>query len=358
MNRTAVRSRTASALLFTLFSLAAATEAAPIDWVTVGDPGNAADTNGQGAVAETFRIMKYEFTNAQYADYLNAVDPEGTGGDVWSDGMNAAAPYHGGILRLPSNPFGQRYAASGAMAEMPVNWVNVFQVAMACNWLTNGATNYATSAAGLAAVMDGTYTLPASGSAFPAANPGSRYFIPGVDQWYKAAYYKGGGSNAGYWSYATQSDSAPSSVSATAAGLGSDGGTAPLTTGNFANYGNTAGWNGYAANVTRVGTNGGASAYGAFDMGGNVWEWQTKGADITQVVRGGAYDYSDLGLSSSFWIPNVMPRDRGASIGFRLASLDVASVPEIDPAGLTSVLTLLAGGLGLVERRRTASVAA
>ena len=27
------------------------------------------------------------------------------------------------------------------------------------------------------------------------------YFIPTVDEWYKAAYYKGGGVNAGYWTY-------------------------------------------------------------------------------------------------------------------------------------------------------------
>jgi len=41
--------------------------AAPItlDMVTVGDPGNAADTSpaGRGAVATSFQIMKYEFTN-------------------------------------------------------------------------------------------------------------------------------------------------------------------------------------------------------------------------------------------------------------------------------------------------------
>ena len=42
---------------------------------------------------------------------------------------------------------------------------------------------------------------------------------------------------------------------------------------------------------------------------------------------------------------------------YRVAEMQVYSpVPEIDPAGLASVLTLLAGGLGLVERRRTGRV--
>lgn len=46
-----------------------------IDWVTVGDPNNAADTSpsGYGAVSDSFRIMKFEFTNEQYKDFLNSV---------------------------------------------------------------------------------------------------------------------------------------------------------------------------------------------------------------------------------------------------------------------------------------------
>jgi hypothetical protein len=64
--------------------------AVTIDWVTVGVPGNAADTtadpNPAGAVADSFQIMKYEFTNQQYTDFLNAVDPSGTNPFVPSDG--------------------------------------------------------------------------------------------------------------------------------------------------------------------------------------------------------------------------------------------------------------------------------
>ena len=37
-------------------------------------------------------------------------------------------------------------------------------------------------------------------------------------------------------------------------------------------------------------------------------------------------------------------------------TLSSSAVPEIDPAGIGSVLTLVAGALGLVERRRLASV--
>ncbi len=47
--------------------------AVTIDMVTVGDPGNTADTTTYGAVADAFQIGKYEVTIGQYTDFLNAV---------------------------------------------------------------------------------------------------------------------------------------------------------------------------------------------------------------------------------------------------------------------------------------------
>ena len=47
-----------------------------IDWVTVGDPGNACDVQPQGcfgSVAEPYRIGMFEVTNGQYVEFLNAV---------------------------------------------------------------------------------------------------------------------------------------------------------------------------------------------------------------------------------------------------------------------------------------------
>ena len=56
-----------------LASLAAPASAVTIDWVTVGDPGNTADDTTYGTVADAFQIMKFEFTNQQYTDFLNSV---------------------------------------------------------------------------------------------------------------------------------------------------------------------------------------------------------------------------------------------------------------------------------------------
>jgi hypothetical protein len=43
-----------------------------IDYITVGNVGNAADATGYGAVGYQYQIGKYEVTNAQYAEFLNA----------------------------------------------------------------------------------------------------------------------------------------------------------------------------------------------------------------------------------------------------------------------------------------------
>ena len=91
-------------------------------------------------------------------------------------------------------------------------------------------------------------------------NAGATYFIPSENEWYKAAYYKGGGTNAGYWLYPTQSNTAPSNVlSAT--------GT------NNANYHGTRRATPIRANyLTPVGTFAASPGpYGTFDQGGDVW---------------------------------------------------------------------------------------
>ena len=314
-----------------------------IEWVTVGDPGNTADTApvGFGAVAASFRIMKYEFTNQLYTEFLTYVAATADPYSLYNTSMGSNA--RGGITRSGTSG-SYTYAAKTNMGDKPVNYVSWFDAARVSNWLMNGATSSSSTEAGAYTLVGGQTTGTA-----PAVNSGATFYVPTEDQWYKAAYYKSGGTSAGYWNYATQSDSAPTAVTAGLTGIGSAG-----STGNFANYNNNADWNSQDGNVTTVGTNGGPSFYGAFDMSGNLFEWNdlTGAAGSSRGLRGGAWDNNTLNLSSSGSVSSV-PSNEYIAIGFRLTSpVSVSGVPEIDPNGLSAVLGLLAGGLGLLERRR------
>jgi formylglycine-generating enzyme required for sulfatase activity len=229
------------------------------------------------------------------------------------------------------------------MGNKPVNLVDWFAAARVSNWLMNGAT-------GTSSTETGAYTLSGSTSGnAPARNPGATFYVPTEDQWYKAAYYKGGSTNAGYWDYATQSNTAPQSVSATSTGIGSSG-----TTGNFANYNIGASWNGTPnGNVTTVGTNGRASAYGAFDISGNVGEWNdlTGAADSFRGLRGGTMLTGPFSLSSSSRSGATDPSGENVNNGFRLAA--PVAVPE--PSTYAMALAGLAcGGYSMWRRRNRA----
>jgi hypothetical protein len=111
-----------AAVVFSAVFQPASARAVTIDWVTVGDPGNTADTSGNpnpaGAVADAFRIMEYEWTNSQYTEFLNSVDPNGTNpNSVYNALMGSNA--RGGISFTSGNASGSKYAIRSNMGDWP-----------------------------------------------------------------------------------------------------------------------------------------------------------------------------------------------------------------------------------------------
>lgn len=279
-----------------------------LDWVTVGDPANADDVRGDGygGVGYEYQIGRYEITNRQYREFLNAVAVQGDPHEVYDPLM---ADVNGGIART-GEPGSYRYLpkdGDAAWDTRPVNYVNFYDALRFINWLHNGRP---VAAQDRNTTEDGVYDMSIGSSMVRQA--GARVFMPNEDEWYKAAFYKGGSADAGYWEYATQSDTVP------------DNNPPELDSGNSANHYATD----YAVGPPYFTTDVGAyqqseSPYGTYDQSGNVWEWSETVVDGKwQVVRGGPWLYDSSFLSAEsrvFGLPVGTCNDTG----FR-----VARIPE------------------------------
>jgi formylglycine-generating enzyme len=202
--------------------------------------------------------------------------------------------------------------------------------------MNNGATNGAST-------ETGAYTLNGASTGIITKNAGATWWIPSEDEWYKAAYYKGGGTNAGYWLYPTQSDSAPGN------NIGGAANQANYYAGDYAvtqssTYSDTLNY------LTDAGAfSNSDSAYDTFDQGGNVWEWNDAVIGSSRGLRGGSwYNGGDFFLQSSgrFDVDHAF---EGGDVGFRVASVPSLSIPEPSTYAL---LLLGAGALYLWKRRR------
>jgi formylglycine-generating enzyme required for sulfatase activity len=328
------------------------TGSASLDFVTVGNPGNAADTTvmhdgttGYGAVPNTYQMGKYDVTVGQYCQFLNAMaktaDPYGL------YNFNMSCKYPGptyptlGINRTTvSGHYSYSVAGSDPQAaNCPIFDVDWGEAARFCNWLQNGQP---TGAEGPGTTETGAYTLNGARSVTAlmavTRNAGATYFIPSENEWYKAAYYNP--SNASYWRYPTQSNTAPSNVlSAT--------GT------NNANY-EGIGYTDPTNELTPVGAFAASPGpYGTYDMGGDVFQWnETNFSNVSRGILGGCWDeHGDL--LAPFYRYADPPTDQDDDIGFRVAS-DPSGWEPVPEPGSTALLLAGALAFGIWRLRRNA----
>jgi hypothetical protein len=296
--------------------------------VTVGDPGNAPDTTGFGAVPYTYSIGEYDVTVAQYTQMLNSVaqtDPNGLWNGSMSPGSTAGSC---GIVRAGvSGTYSYSYAAGNA--NFPVNGVSWFDAARFCNWLANGQP--ATGVENATTTESGSYTLDGVLPNMVTRSPSATYVIPTENEWYKSAYYDGSlnGGSGGYWLYPTRSNTPPSNV---LSAIGDDNA-------NFRDP--TLGFTDPVNLLTPVGEfSDSPSFFQTFDQGGDVA--QILGSPLTGIeIRGGGWTtgVSELESNARF---SGMPTGTGPDIGFR-----VGVVPEPSSVGM-----LFIAAVGLLQRRR------
>jgi len=313
-------------------------QAVVMDTVPVGDPGNAADSHGAGygSVGYNYDIGKYEVTAGQYTDFLNAVAKTDTY-LLWNFNMWTNYDYGCKILRLGSSG-SYIYSVDPSWANRPVNFVSYWDACRFANWLHNGQP---TGLQNASTTEDGAYYIDGylwdEGETIQR-KAGAKWAVTSEDEWYKAAYYKGGGTNEGYWDYPTGSDTEPSNRL-----------VEPIDPGNNATYVKLTYTIGKPYYRTLVGAHENSeSPYGTFDQAGNVSEWNEEivshypGGSANRGVRGGSF-ISESGLAAS-QRGACYPSYEDYNIGFR-----VSAVPE--PSSLLALGSGVLALAGMIRRR-------
>ena len=297
-----------------------------IDVSEVGDPINPADLNtGRGKVGYSFAIARNEITVGQYVIFLNAVAADLSGlspeqretmEDLWQEDMLNTYDYvspHGVINRSGSGTGVDPYVYSevsdpslgASSAQRPALYISWFSAARFANWLHNGGNKGSST-------ETGAYTLDYKQNGIFVRNPDARWWIPSLDEWYKAAFYdptKPGGNNK-YWLYPTRSDNLP---------------VAEMPPGGD----NSANFNSMAPDGRKLIPVGSfsstASHYGAQDLAGSMWEWTDtavlnhEGWPETMVVVGGSWSLGLINVSK-FGDRDYLPSSSDDDTGFRLAT--------------------------------------
>ncbi len=318
----------------------------PALWADVGNIGNAGELCGQsgdqgfgpqatcGQVGYSYRAGKFEVTTGQYVAFLNAVAANEDTHGLYNPMMDTTTD-PGGFgcnIKRQGTPGDYTYSVASDWADRPANWVSWGDAARYCNWLTNGQPGGDQTAG---TTEDGTYAL--NGATTDAElltvvrkslAEGALYCIPTEDEWHKAAYHANDGVTGNYYDYPTLSDAIPDSL------------FDDPDPGNTANYDLMIDAPYYRTEAGECELS--ASAYGTYDQGGNVREWN-EAVLLTDYrgLRGGSFADADDMLAGD-WRACALPTTEDGHTGFR-----IAQIPEPTTLALLSL-----SGLAMLRRRR------
>jgi formylglycine-generating enzyme required for sulfatase activity len=237
-----------------------------IEFVSISDPGF------------TGQMAKYEITNAQYCDFLNAAlasedidfdvngdvvsksgefyyDIGGLGGDLYgaTNGGAARITYNSGTFGITDNKFNNH----------PVTYVSWYGATAFCNYYG--------------------------------------YRLPTEDEWISVADYDG------TYTY----------------GCGTSINT------SIANYRDS----NHPDGTSVVGAFGISHEYLMADMAGNVWEWTSTLSNGSYIIKGGSWRIETSGCDISYWDSDI-PSYSGYVSGFRVVIPEPATILILSLGGL------------------------
>jgi len=299
-----------------------------VRFVEISATGNLADpATGLGNVNYLYSIGRDDITVSQYTTFLNAVakkDPYGLYTPTMATNLNIA-----GILQSATTGGLFTYSVIGS-GRNPIAMVSRLNAARFCNWLHNGQP---LAPEGPRTTEDGAYTLNGdTAKGLETKNPGARYWIPTLNEWFKAAYYSSTANT--YYTYTTGTDVEPGNVE-----------TSPTNSANFvlSNLYAVTQSSSYSATqnyLTRVGLfRHSRSPWGTYDQGGDLAQLtdttNPASMNTTFFIPGGGWDRGVSYMTAQSTYLDASPTGHYADVGFRVASTAVP-IYAGNYAGLTT----------------------
>ena len=296
-----------------LFTLSSASLHADLTFnmTTIGNPGNEPDHPGLmpsveiGAVSYVYQITTYEVTVGQYVQFLNAKASSDSYG-LYDSYMSDPLCIGGAIIDRNGESGSYTYSAVSGKENQPVRYVNFYDGLRLANWLNNGQGDGDTE--------DGAYTL--SDGAWVERNAGATWALVSKDEWHKAAYYDPDTET--YWEYPNGKDTVEMPTD--------------QTTPREMNIGDLPFWGGNVF-FTSTGQTTGCSAYGVYDLGGNIEDWTDSlvppGEGHYRVSCGSSYKADPEDIARAGAVPRD-PAIASSAQGLRLVYL----IPEPATIGL------------------------
>ena len=284
---------------------------------------------GLGSVSYKYSISKFLITIENYVNFLNSTASKSDPNNLYIEYLNTDRRISGITRSGSENNYyysvNQNY---GDSSNRPITYVNWFCAARFANWMSNGQPEGVQDST---TTENGAYDLSQSNgfntvyrnSINPNTGEIPVFFIPSVNEWYKAAYYSPtlNSNSGGYYKFGTQSNDVPGNDLADTDNRYNNANYV-LSSNLYYSVNQSASLDVNKNYLTNVGLFvDSKSYYGLYDMSGNACEWNDMNSNTSfkSNIRGGPWTGADKSINSTAYY-NAGNNLRINDLGFRLSS--------------------------------------